>query len=102
MSFKLTIGRVSILDIDAVHNEAIISIYPFINTNNIMQDYLFKILPFITQWGNSKNAIKGQTLNKDSIKNLLIPLPPLAEQKRIVEKLDKLLPLCDELNSAFE
>lgn len=27
----------------------------------------------------------------------LIPLPPLAEQKRIVAKLEKVLPLCDRL-----
>lgn len=97
MSFKLTVGRVSILDIDAVHNEAIISIYPFVNPDNCLRDYLFKVLPFVTQWGDSKNAIKGKTLNSTSINNLLIPLPPLAEQKRIVEKLDKLLPLCDGL-----
>lgn len=32
-----------------------------------------------------------------TLKNLPIPLPPLAEQKRIVEKLEQLLPLCDRL-----
>lgn len=36
-------------------------------------------------------------LSVDTLKNLAFPLPPLAEQKRIVEKLDKLLPLCDAL-----
>lgn len=32
-----------------------------------------------------------------SIKMFLFPLPPLAEQKRIVEKLKQLLPLCEQL-----
>lgn len=36
-------------------------------------------------------------LSVDTLKNLAFPLPPLAEQERIVEKLDKLLPLCDAL-----
>ncbi|MGI6593472.1 MAG: restriction endonuclease subunit S [Christensenellales bacterium] len=101
MSFKLTIGRVSILDIDAVHNEAIISIYPYCDVNNTFQSYLFYLLPIITQYGNSKTAIKGKTLNSTSISNLLIPLPPLAEQKRIVEKIEEILPYIDAYAEAW-
>ena len=101
MSFKLTVGRVSILDIEAVHNEAIISIYPFYDENHITRTFLFYILPFISQFGDSKNAIKGKTLNDTSISNLLIPLPPLAEQKRIVAKIEELLPLVDRYEKAW-
>lgn len=93
MSFKLTVGRTSILDCEAVHNEAIISIIPFIDYDNSLRDYLFYVLPFLTQWGDSRNAIKGKTLNSKSISNLLVPLPPLREQKRIVAKIEKILPL---------
>ena len=92
MSFKLTVGRVSILGIDAFHNEAIVSIFPYIAEEGITKWYLFNVLPLITKWGNSKDAIKGTTLNSDSLYNLLIPLPPLNEQKRIVEKIEELLP----------
>ena len=47
-----------------------------------------------------KNSIKQTAqanLFQDAIRNLIFPLPPLAEQKRIVAKLEELLPLCERL-----
>ena len=90
MSFKLTVGRTAILSIEAYHNEAIISIYPFIDNEYSARNYLFYILPIIANLGDSKDAIKGKTLNSKSLYNLLTPLPPLKEQKRIVAKIEEL------------
>ena len=96
MSFKLTVGKVSILGIDAFHNEAIISIYPFVDPDKITTMFLFATLPLLSQSGDTKSAIKGNTLNSDSLDALLIPLPPIMEQKRIFDKLHELTtPLLD-------
>ena len=93
MSFKLSIGKTSILDIDAYHNEAIITIRPVIDKEYATRNYLFRVLPLIANLGESKDAIKGKTMNSKSLANLLIPLPPLLEQKRIIEKIDQLMQL---------
>ena len=98
MSFKLTVGKVSILSIDAFHNEAIISIYPHYVEKDIQRNYLFKFLPLLTQFGKTKTAIKGNTLNSDSIDTLLIPLPPVQEQARIVACIERLEPFIEEYN----
>ena len=52
-----------------------------------------QINPEITQQCGQAN------FNGTKLKNTLIPLPPLAEQKRIVTKVDKLMKLCDELET---
>ncbi len=49
--------------------------------------------------------IKKQTgqanVSGSALKNMLIPLPPLAEQHRIVAKVDELMALCDQLETSL-
>ncbi|MBU2166544.1 MAG: restriction endonuclease subunit S [Alphaproteobacteria bacterium] len=97
MSFKLTIGKIARLGVPAFHNEAIISIRPHLPD---LDGYLFKVLPQFARQGDTKGAIKGSTLNRDSLSNILLPIPPLAEQHRIVAKVDELMGLCDRLEAA--
>src|SRR5262249_43978640 len=51
--------------------------------------------------GDTKNAIKGATLNRDSIAKILLPLPPLTEQHRIIAKLRELMALCNRLEDTW-
>jgi Restriction endonuclease S subunits len=81
MSFKLTIGRTAILNVDAYHNEAIISIYP--KENKVLKEFLFYYLPAVDYSNLQDKAIKGNTLNTSKLNKIPIPLPPLEEQQKI-------------------
>jgi type I restriction enzyme S subunit len=47
--------------------------------------------------GGTSSSMKN--VSREQILNLLIPQPPLAEQHRIVAKVDELMALCDQLKS---
>ena len=96
MSFKLTIGKMSILGVDAQHNEAIISIVPVSDIDDIQKTYLFNTLPLFTSFAETTDAIKGATLNSGKLAKMLVALPPLAEQKRIIERVNELTPLISD------
>ena len=98
MSFKLSIGKVAFLETPSYYNEAIIAIYP--PTPGI-SSYLQVCLQAIDLLGGSAAAVKGSTLNKSSLSALLIPLPPIEEQGRIVDKVDSLMAMCDNLEASL-
>ena len=54
--------------------------------------YFYKSMNMMNAKGTAMPGLSSQTLHQ-----MVVPLPPLAEQKRIVEKLEQLLPLCEKL-----
>jgi type I restriction enzyme, S subunit len=96
MSFKLSIGKLSILGVDGFHNEAIIAIYPF---EQSLKSYFLTCMSTFVLTAENKAAIKGYTLNQASISNILIALPPREEIARIVNKVNELMALCDKLEA---
>ena len=52
------------------------------------------------QVSNIATGIAQKTVPLGGLRKLLIPLPPLAEQRRFVAKVDELMALCDQLEAA--
>lgn len=96
MSFKLSIGKLSLLGVPAYHNEAIITIEPFAPE---LKEYFFKCLNGFDLSAGNKAAIKGNTLNQDSLSNILVALPPKNEISRIIAKVNELMALCDKMEA---
>ena len=79
----------------AIKNIALFKQY---NSNLLFPKYLFYFLK--SQISEMKRNAKGGAqmfVSLNLLRKYHFPLPPLAEQKRIVAKIEELLPLCDKL-----
>lgn len=103
LSFKLTIGKVGILGLPAVHNEAIASIFPY--GGKVIRDYLFFLFQSMDFDALLDSYVKGKTLNKQKLLLLPIPLPPPEEQQeiaRILQAVDEKIRAEEERKEALE
>jgi len=92
-----TRGQVAALEIPATINQACAAICP-LDGAPPMQGYLKLVLE--KQYDEMRLLSAGgaqPNLNVQKIKEVFVPLPPLAEQRRIVAKVDQLMALVDEL-----
>lgn len=91
-----SIGKVGITNKDCSCNQQINVITPHLTE---IVKFLFYCL-FSPYFYNTVLTIAPQTtlpiISKSKWEQIIIPLPPLAEQKRIVEKLEEILPLVEE------
>lgn len=99
-----------------LHNSAIInknfSCEPIASTGfavlatyeGVYNEFLFKYLlsPAFDSYANDTDNARGvayPAINDDRFYKGLVPLPPLAEQKRIVAKVNELMQYCEKLKS---
>lgn len=94
------LGNISIADLDKF--SAGQRIITFQDYHNFVKNRLMMFFMRSPSFRKILNANKTGTtvagIKADKLKKVLIPLPPLAEQERIVAKLNELLPLCDSLS----
>ena len=91
-----TIGKNARINFDTTINQSVCAIHP----NNLcdMKYVHYFVQFFRSYWMNfAAGSRKDPNINQVIIKHGCFPLPPLAEQKRIVEKLEQLLTLCEGL-----
>ena len=91
-----SIGKCAIIDIDGTANQQINALTPVICDSNYLL-YAISSSSFICQLNQGSRATTVSIIKKSKFDNCVIPLPPLAEQKRIVQKLEEILPLCERL-----
>lgn len=89
MSFKLSIGKTAITTEEIYTNEAIMA---FIDkgTYEIDTNYIYHLFSGKDWLEGSNKAVLGLTLNKATLSQKTIELPPLAVQKKVVEVLDRM------------
>lgn len=80
MSFKLSIGRTAITSEDIYTNEAIMAFSNF-DESVFNKDFLYFLIANKNWLLNAKQAVKGFTLNKETIGNSKIIVPPLYLQE---------------------
>ncbi len=96
-----TRGQVSILDIPACNNQNSAAIR--VSESGLPPEYVFYYL-----WGQydaTRRVGSGNNqpaLNKTRVQELLLPLPPLAEQRRIVAEVERRLSVIQQTEAAVE
>lgn len=84
--YGATVGKLGILDFASATNQAVCCIYQNVNYNkNFLFYYLLLKKEYLVNQGKGGAQ---PNISQEIIKALLIPFPPLNEQRRIVEKIE--------------
>jgi type I restriction enzyme, S subunit len=88
MSFKLSVGRTAITSRPMYSNEAIAAFLP--RSDAIDSGWLYHVLPRVASTVIADTAVKGVTLNKSKLDDMVALAPNISEQRTISKILDTL------------
>jgi type I restriction enzyme S subunit len=93
-----TIGKTGVLGISSTINQSVFALPPVDQVSSAFTHYYLKSIRGV--WMKFAAGLRvAANINGQIIKNMVLPLPPLAEQHRIVAKVDELMALCDRLKA---
>ena len=78
-----TVGKVAITEVEMATNQAILGLIPKKQVDTLYLYYFLK--SFENKWQNFMRTTTQSNINATIVKRLLVPIPPLEEQKKIVE-----------------
>lgn len=93
------IGRSAIWNLDVSYciQNHLHCLRPYLASSTNVKYYYYLMMLYKQIGAVNGKGIAIQGLSANALHSIVVPVAPLAEQQRIVEKLDKLLPLCDSL-----
>ena len=95
---SMSYGRPYILKTRGAIHDGWLVLSPYFEKINKEFFYYIISSPYVhNQFARTVSGAVVKNLNKDKVKKIFIPLPPLAEQHRIVARLEEMLPLCQQL-----
>jgi len=101
MSFKLSLGKTAITTEAIYSNEAIMAFIPT-GKYQVLSDYYYYLLSSI-DWNKGTNrAVMGATLNKATLSEFCVDVPPIETQKQIAATLDKVTDLINKRKQQLE
>lgn len=96
LTIAANIADVGILDFDACFPDSVVGFNAFkpIASNKY---FLYMLMAYKANLDSMATRSAQKNINLETIASLAYPLPPLAEQKRIVARVEELLAMCDAL-----